>query len=271
MMSDLEFSIGKEPPLSSSADQNIPFRATRSSTLSRFSTFISAYRGWCASSLRKCGFELLGGEEEGRTTRRLVWAYACIHGCCDQAFSAAYKALEAEFGLKPTALAAASSFAKLAHAVSCPAWGFLVDGWEGAAVLTHTALAWGISTALLAFVAGPVLMLFLPLLFVSGVAMAAMGPVTQKLLAAAATANNRGSAYGNLSFFQSLGRMVALLTVTSLARISLAGIMVRVARRTRAGDYAKQEESPFSTHPCNTFLVYWGDEFLLFRGGVGAS
>lgn len=223
-MEDVKFS--EDPAVPSIADPNIPFRGITGGFLSRIRKSIRSSVSSCVTSLRKCGLELLGGEEEGRTTRRLVWAYACIHGCCDQSFSAAYKALEAEFGLKPTALAAASSFAKLAHAASCPAWGFLVDGWEGSAVLTHTAITWGISTALLAFIGGPVLMLLLPLLFVSGVAMAAMGPVTQKLLAAAATANNRGSAYGNLSFFQSLGRMMALMTVTSLARISLAGIMV---------------------------------------------
>ncbi|OEH78819.1 membrane transporter [Cyclospora cayetanensis] len=152
-----------------------------------------------------CLGKTCGSDSEKRLLLRTTWAYAALHGATDQALPAAYKALELQLGLSPTALGSASSLSRLAHAATCPLWGVLVDSWDGGLVLSLTAGAWGVSTALLGGLTAQ--WHLLPLMLLSGVFMAAMGPVTQKLLAEAAARGAIGAAFGTIFWdFQKISK-----------------------------------------------------------------
>lgn len=174
--------------------------------------------------LVSCLFEICGSQSEKRLLLRTTWVYAGLHGATDQALPAAYKALESHLGLSPTALGTASSLARLSHAFACPLWGILIDSWDGIMVLSLTASIWGVCTALLGGISAQ--WQLLPLMFLSGIAMAALGPLTQKLLADAAARGRVGTAFGTMAFMQSLGRMISLISITGLSTIPIAGLMV---------------------------------------------
>ncbi|KAL8274003.1 hypothetical protein Esti_002092 [Eimeria stiedai] len=170
-----------------------------------------------------CTFSLFRIRASNRLLLQTVWVYAALQGATDQALPAAYKALEAQLGLTPTQLGSASSLARLAHAFACPLWGLVVDSWQGLWVLALTASTWGVCTALLGALWAP--WQLLPLVLLSGFATAATGPVTQKLLGDASHREALGAAFGTMACLQSLGRMLALLSVTGLSTTAFLGLM----------------------------------------------
>lgn len=93
-------------------------------------------------------------------------------------------------------------------------------------ILQLSCWGWGVCTLLLACIHRE--WHLMPLMLSSGFLMAVMGPVTQKILGEALPSDKRGSAFGSMSFFQSLGRMSALLFTTSLSdRLFFRFIAVR--------------------------------------------
>ncbi|EPT25050.1 transporter, major facilitator family protein [Toxoplasma gondii ME49] len=179
--------------------------------------------------------------------------YSFLHGATDQLLPAAYKALEAQLHFSPTVLGSASSLARLAHAFCCPLWGVAVDALSGPAfgrgdarlsasrtapafadpdasdgrdgtelILRVSCVGWGVCTLLLALLTHE--WQLMPLMLASGVLMAVLGPVSQKILGELVSSEKRGTAFGNMSFFQSTGRMLAVMLTTGLSAMVFSGV-----------------------------------------------
>ncbi|CBZ56072.1 putative membrane transporter PFB0275w [Neospora caninum Liverpool] len=169
-----------------------------------------------------------------------TFLYSFLHGATDQLLPAAYKALEAQLNFSPTVLGGASSLARLAHAFSCPLWGLAVDALSGSRrlpassadressrngevlILRVSCIGWGVCTLLLALLTHE--WQLMPFMLVSGVLMAVLGPISQKILGEMVASDKRGTAFGNMSFFQSTGRMLALMLTTGLSAAAFAGV-----------------------------------------------
>ncbi|KEP65689.1 UNVERIFIED_CONTAM: transporter, major facilitator family protein [Hammondia hammondi] len=182
-----------------------------------------------------------------------TFLYSFLHGATDQLLPAAYKALEAQLHFSPTVLGSASSLARLAQAFCCPLWGVAVDALSGPAfgrgdsrlstsrtspafaapdasavrggtelILRVSCVGWGVCTLLLALVTHE--WQLMPLMLASGVLMAVLGPLSQKILGEVVSSEKRGTAFGNMSFFQSTGRMLAVMLTTGLSAMVFSGV-----------------------------------------------
>ncbi|PFH33628.1 transporter, major facilitator family protein [Besnoitia besnoiti] len=157
----------------------------------------------------------------GRRAVLSTYIYAAVHGATDQLLPASFKSLERDLRLSPVELGTASSCARIAHAVACPLWGLAVDCCGRRRMFSSTALGWGLTSALFFFIWMP--WQVMPLMCFTGLFMAAMGPLSQKVLADEVPTESRGSSFGTMHFFQSLGRIVSLQAATSVSGLFILG------------------------------------------------
>ncbi|KAL8270167.1 hypothetical protein Esti_005894 [Eimeria stiedai] len=208
------------------ADLNSPTRdtsagITKDSPLSR-GNLDKAY----ASSGASSDFQrlILGRklEPEAECVLRLTYLYSCVHGAIDQLLPACFKSLERDMGFSPQALGFVSSASRVAHVLTCPLWGFIIDSCGRRRIFSSSALGWGASAAGLLYVTQQ---WHLVLLMCSlGIFMAAMGPLSQKVIAQEVPEAERGRSFGMLHFFQSFGRVMSLTITTSVAGFTFWGI-----------------------------------------------
>ncbi|KAL8427835.1 hypothetical protein Efla_005801 [Eimeria flavescens] len=152
---------------------------------------------------------------------RLTYLYSCMHGAIDQLLPACFKSLERDMGFSPQALGVVSSASRIAHVLTCPIWGFIIDCCGRRRIFSSSALGWGISAAGLFYIAQR-WQLFL-LMCSLGTFMSAMGPLSQKVIAEEVPESDRGRSFGMLHFFQSFGRVVSLTITTSVSGLMLWG------------------------------------------------
>ncbi|PHJ22309.1 major facilitator family protein [Cystoisospora suis] len=167
---------------------------------------------WCPKTGHQAG---------GRRAILSTYLYAAVHGATDQQLPASFKSLEADLGLSPLELGSALSCSRIAHAVACPLWGLAVDCCGRRRMFASTALGWGVASCLFFFVFQP--WHVMPLLSVAGLFMAAMGPLSQKVLSEEVQPDKRGTSFGTMHFFQSLGRIVSLQATTSVSGLKILG------------------------------------------------
>lgn len=171
------------------------------------------------SCYRMCGKRL---NRTSELVVRLTYLYGCVHGAVDQLLPACFKALERDMGFTPQTLGALSSSARIAHVLTCPIWGFVIDCCGRRRIFSSSALGWGIVTTALFYITQK--WQALPLLCILGVCMAAMGPLSQKVIAQEVPENDRGRRFGILHFFQSFGRVVSLTVTTSVSGLTILSI-----------------------------------------------
>lgn len=174
--------------------------------------------GW-GSRWRLCGRKLQPVSER---VVRLTYLYGCIHGAVDQLLPACFKALERDMGFTPQALGFVSSASRIAHVLTCPLWGVIVDCCGRRRIFSFTALGWGAAASGLLYITEQ--WHLVPLMCALGVFMAAMGPLSQKVIAQEVPVNDRGRSFGMLHFFQSFGRVLSLTVTTSVSGFVFWGI-----------------------------------------------
>ncbi|CDJ66536.1 hypothetical protein, conserved [Eimeria necatrix] len=153
---------------------------------------------------------------------RLTYLYGGVHGAIDQLLPACFKALERDMGFSPQSLGALSSATRISHVLTCPIWGFIIDCCGRRRIFSSSALGWGAATSALLYITQK--WQVLPLMCVLGVFMAAMGPLSQKVIAQEVPENDRGRSFGILHFFQSFGRVLSLTITTSASGLVMWGI-----------------------------------------------
>lgn len=167
----------------------------------------------------------IGGKVLNSTSQLVVrstYLYGCVHGAVDQLLPACFKALERDMGFTPQSLGTLSSATRIAHVLTCPLWGFVIDCCGRRRIFSSSAIGWGVGTAALFYITQkwqP-----LPVMCILGVFMAAMGPLSQKVIGQEVPENERGHSFGLLHFFQSFGRVVSLIITTSVSSLSALSI-----------------------------------------------
>ncbi|EPR58840.1 transporter, major facilitator family protein [Toxoplasma gondii GT1] len=162
-----------------------------------------------------------GYQPGGRSAVLSTYTYAAVHGATDQLLPASFKSLEIDLRLSPVGLGTASSCSRIAHAIACPLWGLAIDCCGRRRMFASTALGWGLASALFFFVWMP--WQVMPLMCFTGLFMAAMGPLSQKVLSEEVPADSRGTSFGTMHFFQSLGRIISLQAATSVSGLFILG------------------------------------------------
>lgn len=150
---------------------------------------------------------------------RLTYLYGCAHGAIDQLLPACFKSLERDMGFTPRALGAVSSASRISHVLTCPVWGFIIDCCGRRRIFSFTALGWGFSAGTLLYITQKWQLVFA--MCALGIFMAAMGPLSQKVIAQEVPEDNRGRSFGMLHFFQSFGRVLSLTITTSVSGFML--------------------------------------------------
>ncbi|KAL8444981.1 hypothetical protein Emed_005950 [Eimeria media] len=153
---------------------------------------------------------------------RLTYLYSCVHGAIDQLLPACFKSLERDMGFSPQDLGFVSSASRVAHVLTCPLWGFVIDCCGRRRIFSSSALGWGASAAGLLYVTQQWQLVLL--MCSLGIFMSAMGPLSQKVIAQEVPEGERGRSFGMLHFFQSFGRVVSLIITTSVSGFTLWGI-----------------------------------------------
>lgn len=166
-----------------------------------------------------CGRRL---ESASERVVRLTYLYGCVHGAVDQLLPACFKALERDMGFTPQSLGIVSSATRIAHVLTCPIWGLIIDCCGRRRIFSSTALGWGAAASALLYATQK--WHILPLMCAVGIFMAAMGPLSQKVIAQEVPEDDRGRSFGMLHFFQSFGRVLSLTVATSVSGFRLWGI-----------------------------------------------
>lgn len=172
----------------------------------------------------KLAKRILGSTSSGVSARAVVitYIYGALHGATDQLLPACFKSLERDLGFTPKSLGFAASASRVAHVITCPFWGVATDCLGRRRLLASTALGWGAATAMFFYVQER--WQIISLLCLTGIFMAAMGPLSQKVLADEVHEGERGRNFGILHFFQSFGRIISLMLATSISGFAFSGL-----------------------------------------------
>ncbi|XP_026190905.1 uncharacterized protein LOC34622251 [Cyclospora cayetanensis] len=177
-------------------------------------------------SIARSGFSAhICGKSLNTASKRVIRAtylYGSVHGAVDQLLPACFKALERDMGFTPQSLGFVSSVARVSHVLTCPIWGVIIDCCGRRRIFSCTALGWGAAISAIFYATQQ--SHIVPIMCVLGVFMAAMGPLSQKVIAQEIPESDRGRSFGMLHFFQSFGRVISLTLTTSVSGLSLWGI-----------------------------------------------
>eukprot|EP00293_Proteomonas_sulcata_P002233 CAMPEP_0184324196 /NCGR_PEP_ID=MMETSP1049-20130417/134023_1 /TAXON_ID=77928 /ORGANISM="Proteomonas sulcata, Strain CCMP704" /LENGTH=475 /DNA_ID=CAMNT_0026645905 /DNA_START=188 /DNA_END=1612 /DNA_ORIENTATION=- len=176
------------------------------------------------------------GQELGRSPKAqgnavtlwLLYLVCAIEGVDLQLLPASFKALESDLGFGPGVLGALSMGQALFLATSGPVWGSLADrGMSRKSMLSRAALAWGIITVLLGSTSELWIVFLLRCL--NGIALAALVPISQSLIADLTQDHNRGLVFGLVQCSGNLGRGISSMAVTAVADddLKLPGLEIR--------------------------------------------
>lgn len=134
-----------------------------------------------------------------------------------------FKALEEGMtGATPVSLGGIVFVEAICHSSSVLVWGLLADRFDKLGLLLYATIAWGVVTLATAFVTG-ISSLFI-VRSLAGIVGAAMGPLSQGLIAAVCAPSERGRAFGFLIACGQLGYMFGVLLAGSTAHLkAIAG------------------------------------------------
>jgi MFS family permease len=153
----------------------------------------------------------------------LLFLVCFVEGADTQLLPSSFKALEADIGLATSDLAILGMGQALAQCVSAVFWGVLLDsGCSGKWMLVSGSAGWAVLTFLLARVTHFTTMLVLRVL--NGVALGALMPVSQAIIARATAPHERGAYFGWCGCFLVLGQVVCSLLTTSISNEIVFGM-----------------------------------------------
>ncbi|OEH80398.1 hypothetical protein cyc_05985 [Cyclospora cayetanensis] len=136
-------------------------------------------------SIARSGFSAhICGKSLNTASKRVIRAtylYGSVHGAVDQLLPACFKALERDMGFTPQSLGFVSSVARVSHVLTCPIWGVIIDCCGRRRIFSCTALGWGAAISAIFYATQQ--SHIVPIMCVLGVFMAAMGPLSQKVIA----------------------------------------------------------------------------------------
>jgi len=151
-----------------------------------------------------------------------LYAVCLVEGADLALLPSSFRALEVSLGLTPSRLAALGLAQAFTGAIAAPIWGSFADiGWSRKMLLVAGASAWGLLTLLLSFVSEFFTMLALRAL--NGVALAALMPISQSVIADISVASERGMLFGWASFSLNVGVVFGTVFATSLSNMRILG------------------------------------------------
>ncbi|KAF4675180.1 hypothetical protein FOL47_008187 [Perkinsus chesapeaki] len=171
---------------------------------------------------RSASTELADQEFEARweRVRRLLYVVCAIEGTDMLLLPSCYRAMEVDLGLSPSSLGYLAMGQAFWQASAAPIWGAVSDAMSRRIVLTTGVAGWALFTALTS-AASSFWVLFIIRCF-NGIALASIMPVSQSVVADVSLSQNRGSTFGFIQSFTSLGQIFASLFGTWLSGIMIA-------------------------------------------------
>lgn len=149
-------------------------------------------------------------------------AISAIEGADLQLLPSSFRALERTLGLSPSHLASLGLAQALTQCTSGPLWGSLADnGWSRKMLLVLGAFSWGLLTWLLAVVTDFYSMIGLRAL--NGVALAALLPISQSMIADITQPHERGLFFGYLTCAGNVGVISSAILTTSISNRTIWG------------------------------------------------
>mmetsp|Transcript_36852 Transcript_36852/g.64921 ORF Transcript_36852/g.64921 Transcript_36852/m.64921 type:complete len:472 (+) Transcript_36852:72-1487(+) len=135
-----------------------------------------------------------------------------------------FRALEADLGLRPSMLACMTMCQGVACAASGPFWASIADhGSSRKQLIVSATAAWGLAVCSLALISDFPMMVLIRT--INGIALGAISPVIQSLVADQARSEERGYHFGLLGFCKTgLGGVITSFVVTSYANASFYGV-----------------------------------------------
>ena len=159
-----------------------------------------------------------------KEARRTIWALGTaqfVDGCEGEAITAVFPAMERAMGLNAGHLGTILSAKSILGLVAGPAWSIVADRYSRKAVLVWITGVWGIWTVLLGFARSFRQVLVLSAL--SGVGLAAYWGARRALIADHFAEKDRGKAFGTTYAIASVGVILGVLLLGTLAEISDIG------------------------------------------------
>eukprot|EP00442_Polarella_glacialis_P009932 CAMPEP_0115052864 /NCGR_PEP_ID=MMETSP0227-20121206/3182_1 /TAXON_ID=89957 /ORGANISM="Polarella glacialis, Strain CCMP 1383" /LENGTH=494 /DNA_ID=CAMNT_0002437089 /DNA_START=130 /DNA_END=1614 /DNA_ORIENTATION=- len=145
-----------------------------------------------------------------------------IHAADGAMLPGVFKALEEQLsGATPVSLGAIVMIEALCHSIAVFLWGFYADRTCKIQLLMRTTLAWGFLTLATSCVGDIASLAIVRAL--AGIAGAAMGPLSQGLVAAVCPSKQRGKAFGFLAASANIGYILGLLLSTSSSHLDSVG------------------------------------------------
>lgn len=133
-----------------------------------------------------------------------------------------FRALEVDFGLPPKAMAGLVVTQSLCKGIAYPAWGVVADRRSRKSAMFWSCVAWAAAAVVVVF-AMHYLVLILAL-GIGGVALAALIPVSQSIMADAVCAAQRGVAFGCMNTGANVGGLLGGALSTSISEGNFFGI-----------------------------------------------
>eukprot|EP00933_Yihiella_yeosuensis_P038097 TRINITY_DN32061_c0_g1_i1.p1 TRINITY_DN32061_c0_g1~~TRINITY_DN32061_c0_g1_i1.p1 ORF type:complete len:486 (+),score=62.59 TRINITY_DN32061_c0_g1_i1:113-1570(+) len=169
--------------------------------------------------------ESFASRKQAKVTLWLLYAVCFVEGADSQLLPSSFRALEAGLGLTLSHLAVLGMAQSLSMCIAAPFWGSLIDsGFSGKRVLVFGSAFWGFNTLVFSTVHHFPLMVLMRMM--SGVALGALGPTSQSIIAKLSDSSDRGSYFGYCGASMQLGVMTtALITTTMSNKLMYPGLV----------------------------------------------
>ncbi|KAK9171697.1 Major Facilitator Superfamily protein [Cryptosporidium meleagridis] len=143
------------------------------------------------------------------TIGHYILFYGCIQGYMEQLFPANYTLFESLLSMDPVTIGTAAFLQKLMFTIASPFWGMIIDNSDPINIMRFSIISLTISSLLICF-SHTINQFFFSMCF-WGLFSAVLGPLSQKIASDKILDGGRGKYFGQLMFFQTIGRQCALL------------------------------------------------------------
>ena len=157
-----------------------------------------------------------------RVTLISLASAAAVDAADARILPALFRSLEKTFGFGPERLSTLMVGQSLALALSSPIWGHLADRYSRVRLLAFGCFSWALWTLLMATAGSFVALLATRIL--AGMALAAVAPIAQSLVADLAAPASRGCAFGVILAVGNVGAWMGGMLGTALGSQTLGGL-----------------------------------------------
>lgn len=155
-------------------------------------------------------------------SKAALYATALVDSADAVLLPSVFRAFEREFDIGPSMLGRISLCQSLCHSLTSPIWGYYADVYSRRKLLTLGCLLVGVATIFVG--TSETISNVIAFRMVTGVGLAAVGPIAQSLVSDLVPPKKRGVAFGMIGLMAGLGSMTGSMFATSVSQQTILGV-----------------------------------------------